>query len=300
MRLENEVAIVTGSTKGLGRFVAERYAAEGAKVVVSGRNAEAGNRVVAQIAAKGGSAIFVRADVMIEEDVKNLIKTAVDTFGKLSIMVNNACPTEFVYDAAIAGDASGSATSRRDGSVRNISTENWQQLILGTLTQVFWCCKYSIPEIAKAGGGSIINVSSQSGMQAQAGLAGYSSGKSALFGLTRSIAIEEAPNGIRCNCICVGVIPGEAPAAADKAEAAAWEGEVGSFGWAIRTAPLLGMGEGGDMANLALFLGSRESKYLTGLIVPVDGGWTINSHLPSLDLLHKEAEQTRAKDRGAA
>lgn len=300
MRLENEVAIVTGSTKGLGRFVAERYASEGAKVVVSGRNAEVGEKVVAQIQAQGGTAIFVRADVMVEEDVRSLIKAAVDAFGKLSILVNNACPTEFVYDAAIAGDASGSASSRRDGSVRNISTENWQQLILGTLTQVFWCCKYAIPELTKAGGGSIINVSSQSGMQAQAGLAGYSTGKSALFGLTRSVAIEEAPSGIRCNCICVGVIPGEAPPSDGNTEAAAWQGEVGSFGWAIRTAPLLGMGEGSDMANLALFLGSRESKYLTGLIVPVDGGWTINSHLPSLDHLHQQAEQIRASGEGAA
>jgi len=296
MRLENEVAIITGSTKGLGRAIAERYAQEGAKVVVSGRNEDAGRKLVAKIAAAGGQAVFVRTDVMVEADVKNLIKTAVDTFGKLTIMVNNACPTEYVYDASLAGDAAASGTSRIDGSLRTITTENWQRLILGTLTQVFWCCKHAVAEIGNAGGGSIINVSSQSGMQAQAGLIGYSSGKSALFGLTRSVAIEEAPNGIRCNCISVGVIPGEAPPSTDNSrEGTAWQGEVGSFAWAIRTAPLLGMGEATDMANLALFLGSRESKYLTGLNIPIDGGWTINSHLPSLEMLMNEAKQSKVK-----
>jgi len=288
MRLENEVAIVTGSTKGLGRFIAERYAAEGAKVVVTGRSDDIGRKVAAQIATKGSNVIFVRADIMVEEDVKRLIKTTVDTFGKLTIMVNNACPTELVYDATASGK------HRTDGTLRNVTTQGWNNLILGTLTQVFWCCKYAAPKLAEAGGGSIINVSSIMGLKATAGLVGYSSGKAALFGLTRSVAVEEAPYGTRCNCVYIGVIPLANRDDGGPPRAAMIEGELGTFGGAMRNAPLLGMGEGEDMANVCLFLGSRESKYLTGLALPIDGGWSIKSFLPSVDLGHQEA-QARAR-----
>ena len=277
MRLENEVAIVTGSTRGLGRAIAKRYAAEGAKVVVSGRSVDVGERVVSQIAEAGGEAIFVRADVTVVEDVQNLVDAAVSSFGKLTIMVNNACPTELVYDM--------SGNARADGTLRDITSEGWDSVILGTLTQSFYCCKYAAPALGDAGGGSIINVSSYMGYRGAAGLIGYCSGKSALYGLTKSVAVEEAPHGTRCNCIVVGTLPMTEREDGGPDRSGLIEGE---FGKVFLRLPLLGFGDGEDMANLTLFLGSRESKYLTGLIIPIDGGWSAKSFIESFDLGHEE------------
>ena len=147
MRLDGKVALVSGSTRGIGRTVAEVFAAEGAKVMVSGRTVEKGEKVVERIREAGGDADFVRLDVSDESSVKAAIDATVDRFGSLTTLVNNAAPTELI-----------SQTIKR---LHEWTNEEWDRILLGTLTgPMFWSSKHAIPHLIAAGGGSIINCSS--------------------------------------------------------------------------------------------------------------------------------------------
>src|SRR5262245_32296406 len=193
-RLAGRVAVITGSTKGIGRTVAKVFAVEGARVVVSGRDAEAGAKVVAEIAAAGGDAIFTRADVGVETDVRGLIASADRKWGRLDILVNNAAPADFI---AAGGEE----------SVENLPTENWEYMLRTCAAGPFWGCKYAVPVMRRSGGGSIVNISSMSSKVGLSRLAAYTSAKGALNALTRQVAVEYGKDGIRANAIIIGFIP---------------------------------------------------------------------------------------------
>src|SRR5688572_25707050 len=191
MRLKGKVALVSGSTRGIGRSIAEMFAREGAQVVVSGRTVEKGQKVVDRIRQAGGEAEFVPLDVSDEQSVAHAIQAAVDRFGTLTTLVNNAAPT-----AEVAG-----AIKR----LAEYTTEEWDRIILAGLTgNVFWATRSAIPHLAAAGGGSIINISAGHSVVGSGGFGAYAAAKAGMNSVTRSIAVEEAPRHIRCNTIIVG------------------------------------------------------------------------------------------------
>ena len=244
MKLENKVAIVTGASSGLGLAIANKFLKEGAKVVFSDINEEKGNEIISQI----DNAIFVKCNVSKSSEVNELIQKTVKEFGKLDIIVNNA----------------GTATT---ASVDSMNDEDWQKVIDVNLTGVFYgvraACKYMKDNDIK---GSIINMSSILGTNGFNGAISYCAAKGGVNQVTRTAAMELAPLGIRVNSIAPGFIKTEMTK-----EILANE-EYKKF--LESSTPLGYIGEPEDIANAALYLASDDSKYVTGTILYVDGGWT--------------------------
>jgi len=262
MRLEGKVALVTGSTRGIGRATAIRFAAEGAQVIVTGRSQEAGDAVEREIRAAGGEATYVATDLAHEDQVQGAVRIAVQRYGQLTTLVNNAAPTELM------------GPGRLDGRVTELSNEAWDAIMLVGLKAVVWMCKYAIPEMVRAGGGAIVNISSAASMLGTPGLDTYTALKGALNTLTRSMAVEYAADGIRSNGIVSGMVlssPGAARLMEDPA-----------IGDATRAMHLTRLGMPEDIAAAALFLASDEAAFITGALLPVDGGVTCRMPVPDL------------------
>ncbi len=247
MRVEGKVALVSGSTRGIGRSVAQMFAKEGAKVAVTGRTVERGQKVLDLITSAGGEADFFRLDVSDEQSVASAMDQVVERFGSLTTLVNNAAPTVEV----------GSNIK----PLVDVTTDEWELVLRSALTgNVFWACKYGIPHLVAAGGGSIINISSGQSVIGMGGFAAYSAAKGAMNSLTRAIAAEEAPHNIRCNAIVVGRVVAK-----------------GDAGAGITPGHLTRLGEPNDIAYAATYLASDESAFVTGSILTADGGFTINA-----------------------
>ena len=193
-RLADKVAVVTGSTSGIGRASAVLFAQEGARVVVNGRRKDLGDEVVAEIRAAGGTATFFHADVGQKGQVEALISYAVDAYGRLDIMMNNANVSDSAY------------TGKRGGPVVDMEEAAWDASASTALRTVFLGCKYSIPEMVKVGGGSIINVSSVHGLLVAKNSPTYETVKAGMINLTRRVALDYGKQGIRANVICPGLI----------------------------------------------------------------------------------------------
>ena len=236
---------MTGSTSGLGRAIAVELAREGAAVVVTGRDQARGDAVVAEIAGNGGSASFVAADLGDEAATTQLIETAAERLGGLTVLVNNA--------------AGGGAP---DAPAGDISTEAWDAILRVDLTAPMWCARAAIPHMRRAGHGSIINVSSRQAERASRGLSAYIAAKAGLNGLTRAIAVDYAPDGIRCNTISPGyVLNDRRDADITPERRARYEGMH-----------LTRLGVASDIAYAAVYLASRESEFVTGINMQLDGG----------------------------
>jgi len=250
MRLANKVGIITGSGMGIGRAEAIVFAKEGATVIVNDLNAAAGEETVALIKREGGNASFFLADVSKASEVEKLVQFAVETFGKLDVLINNAG-----IDLHGAGDC----------PVGELSDEVWGKTLNINLTGVFLCCKFAVREMLKQGGGTIINTASVSALYGTASHA-YSASKGGVVALTRSIAYSYGLKNIRANVICPGYI--ETPmlhrVLPDPKVAARL----------LRKVPLGKFGGPEDIAYLALYLASDESAYITGDVFLVDGGLT--------------------------
>ena len=260
MRLDRHVAIVTGSTKGIGRAMAERFAAEGAKVLVTGRSEAIGEQVAEGIRKSGGEAEFLRTDVSRERDVVAAVEAACDHWGSLSVLVNNAAPMEAVGPNAI------------DDVLVDVDPEAWDHIISVALRGAFLCSKYAFARMQQAGRGSIISISSATASMAQPGLSTYITAKAGLEGMTRALAVEGSPHGIRANCIIVGAVPtgsGWDPVLADPDAVAA-----------LRNLQLTRLGVPADIANAALFLASDEAAFVTGASLAAEGGALIKLPLP--------------------
>lgn len=260
-RLDGKVALVTGSTRGIGRGIAERFGREGAAVVVTGRSAETGEEVVEAVAREGGRARFVATDLADESQVRDAVRATVDEFGALHVLVNNAAPTDLMGPGG------------SDRSVVDIADEAWESILRVGLTAVMWCCRHAVPVIRDSGGGAIVNISSAASLLGVAGLDAYTATKGAMNALTRSMAVELAPD-IRVNTIAPGMVltsPG------------AWEMmDDPVLGTATRALHLTRLGEPTDIANAALFLASDEAAFVTGVVMPVDGGATAKMAVPDI------------------
>jgi NAD(P)-dependent dehydrogenase (short-subunit alcohol dehydrogenase family) len=247
MRLKDKVAVITGAGSGIGRAMAYRFAAEGASVVcasVSGRAVD----VAAEI---GDPAIGVQADISDEADVRRMIATAEETFGRIDILVNNA------------------GFGGKMMPLHEQTTEDWDRIHAVNLRGVFFCMKYGILSMRETGGGSIVNISSATAVVGFKHHGVYGAAKAGVNQLTRTAALDYADDNIRVNAVCPGTIwTGLVPLAAEHAEPPA----------DIRRLPGIPMDRWGladEIASAALFLASDEASYITGVLMPVDGGYSI-------------------------
>ena len=248
MRLAGEKALVTGSTAGIGRAIATEFAREGAGVVVTGRNRERGESVVAEINAAGGTGVFHAADLDDEEQCNTLVAAAARHLDGLTVLVNNAAGGE-----------------TRDARVAELDTGAWEAILRIDLTAPFWCARAAIPHMRRAGHGAIVNISSRQAERPSGGLSGYCVAKAGLNALTRAVAVEEASNGIRANTISPGYVLNDRRDANLGAERRArYEGmQLTRLGTAV------------DVAHAAVYLASRESEFVTGVNLQLDGGSSI-------------------------
>lgn len=248
-RLEGEVAVVTGSTSGLGRATARRFAAEGAQVVVTGRHVGRGRAVVEEITRLGGEADFVAADLSDEGGCRHLVEAAVDRFGSVTVLVNNAVAPEAITE---------------DRAVTDLSAATLDRLLRVNLMAPALMCKHAIPKMLVVGHGSIVNIGATSGAMGTGGLTGYSASKGGLAALSRVIAADYGRLGIRCNTIQSGYIIHEGREPNPSAERVA----------ALKARQLTRLATADDIVHAILFLASREADVITGVTLPVDGGAT--------------------------
>ncbi|MDD3717704.1 MAG: glucose 1-dehydrogenase [Actinomycetota bacterium] len=253
MRLQDKVAVITGGGSGVGRAASLLFAAEGAKVVVvdyQGVYGKAvGQEVADEVKAAGGEALYVETDLAVEEQVADMVCGTVEAYGKVDILFNNA--------------SHGFSSPLTMTTLLDTPEKDWNEVIRNNLNSLFFCTKYCQPEMVKAGGGSIINTASSNALVAVPGADAYTAAKGGVVALTRIMAITYAPD-IRVNCICPGTV--RTPMIADML--AMLEDYL------KQNIPLQRVAEPEEIARVALFLASGEASYITGAIIPVDGGWT--------------------------
>jgi NAD(P)-dependent dehydrogenase (short-subunit alcohol dehydrogenase family) len=252
MRLANKVAIITGAAGGMGRLAAELFAGEGANVVVTDIAEQAGEETIHSIRDAGGKAVFVHTDVSKEDEVQHMVETAIKTFGHVDILYNNA-----------------GVMPSNDGSVTDISEAIWDRILDINLKSAFLCSKYTIPHMVKQSSGSIINIASfVAFMGCTVPQDAYTTSKGGLLSLTKSLAVQYGPHGIRCNAICPGPI--ETPLLR-----VLWSSDE-ARNLRLSRIPLGRFGEAKDIVYMALYLASDESSWTTGAWLMVDGGISSN------------------------
>jgi len=259
-QLYGKTAIVTGSTSGIGRATAILFAQEGANVVVTGRREELGRQVVQEIVNQGGQAIYVPTDVGVEADLKGMVQAAMDTYGRVDILVNNAIsfgPGSF-------------------GSVLEMTAEGFDIIVHTSLTAIILGSKYAIPEMIKVGGGSIINMSSVHGVLAGHYTDSYNTVKAGMLNLTRAMAMDFGRHNIRVNAICPGCILTEREIEMQTNDKLPWYFRYKKL--AIpEVYPLRRAGEPEEVAKACLFLACDMSSFVTGATLMVDGGLTVQN-----------------------
>ena len=251
MKLEGKVAIVTGSSKGIGEGIARIFSKEGAKVVITCRHEDEGRKMVNELGAKKGNATFIKTDVTKNADIQNLIKKTIEVYGRLDILVNNA----------------GYHLSK---NAEETSEDEWEFIQNTNLRSTFLCSKYAIPYLKKTKG-NIINISSMVGVVGQPNAAAYSATKGGQIAMTKNMAIDFASDGIRVNVICPGWIA--TPLVEDWFSQQKNPSEARKYIYAQH--PLGRIGTIEECGYLAAFLASDEALFITGARFDIDGGVTL-------------------------
>lgn len=242
--IKGKVAVVTGAAKGIGRAIALRLAKEGADIVINYRtNSDSLSELVSEIESFGSKVITVRGDVSVFEDAKNIIDKAVEAFGTVDILVNNAGIT-------------------RDGLILRMKEEDFDKVIEVNLKGAFNCIRHVSPIMVKKRSGKIINISSVVGITGNSGQVNYSAAKAGIIGVTKSVARELGSRGINVNAVAPGFIKTSmTEALSDKLK----ENTLNSI-------PLKRFGTVDDVASVVAFLASKDSDYITGQVINIDGG----------------------------
>lgn len=249
-RLKDKITLITGGGSGIGKATALLFAEEGAKVVIADWVSKGAEEVIQAIKAKGAEATYVYADVSQSDDVQNMIKTTIDTYGRLDILFNNA------------------GVEQQLASTADTAEELWGRVININLKGVFLGMKYAIPEMLKRGGGVIVNTASINSFVAISHQPAYNSSKGGVLLLTKTAALEYAKDNIRVNCVCPG--PVDTPLLARTRDSDLWR-ELAP----TRLKPPVGrLATAEDIARAVLYLVSDESSYCTGTALLVDGGFT--------------------------
>lgn len=250
MKLVDKVAVVTGAASGIGEAIAKRFAAEGAKVVASDISAEGVARVVKEIEAAGGTAVAVTANVASAEDVDRTIDTAVETYGTLDILINNAGIMDNFTPA------------------HEMTDELWERVFAVNTTGTLRAIRKALPIFMDKGKGNIVNIASIAGVAGARGGVAYTSSKHAVVGLTKNVGFQYATSGIRCNAIAPGAIETNIGATITNPS----EFGMGRFQTGMGSLP--GEGTPDQIASAALFLASDEGSFVNGAVLVVDAGWT--------------------------
>ena len=249
MQIKGKTAIITGAAGGIGRATVRRFVGEGAQVVAADIQGEGAEETARIVGADYPDAVIAHTvDVSRSDQVERLISETVSHFGRLDIIFSNAA-------------------IMRDGSVVNLPEADWDALFNANVKGAFLCGKYGIPAIRQSGGGSFIITASANSFYAESDIAGYCATKGAVLQLARAMAIDHGPEGIRVNCICPGWIETamSQPFLEENPEGREFAGKI---------APMGRIGQPEDVAEVALFLASEASRFVTGAAYNVDGGWT--------------------------
>ena len=253
MRLKDKIAIITGGGRGIGFAAATAFAREGARLVIAEINEKLGREAETRLRASGAQATFVRTDCSNSSDVQALMKRTRELYGGLHILYNNA--------SIFLG--------KDDGFVTDLREEVWDRVIHTNLYSVFLCCKYGIPLILESGGGSVINTGSSASVMGIPGCDAYTATKGATVTMTRSMAVEFGPKGVRVNCICPASIDTE------MAKESNFNNPAFDAKFFFSRAPMRRFGTAEEVANVAVFLASDEASYVNGAILRCDGASTI-------------------------
>ena len=263
-RLQDKVAIVTGSTSGIGVGIAHLFAAEGAKVIICGRRQERGQAVVDEIAKEGGFASYHFMDMTDTDSVEKLFADTAEQFGKIDVLVNNAANVGL-----------------KDGRVDELTLEMWDKVFQSDMRGTFYATKCALPHMQKNNGGSIINIGSMASCGGDLGSTAYACAKAGVDMLTKSTALQYGKAGIRCNCVRPGLI------VTPENEAHVPQVLKDIF---LNNIMVDRYGAPQDIANMCLYLASDESEYFTGQVVTVDGG--LNAHVSTVGEFKKMATRT--------
>lgn len=255
MRLEGKVVVITGVGSGIGRAMATLFATEGARIIANDFNAETLTEVVETVGKAGNQIVGIAGDIADQALAERIVETATSTYGQLDVLCNNAG----------IGDL--------NHGIADVTNELWQRILDINLNGPMFTIRRAVPIMIKQGGGSIINTASSAGLGGGAMGVAYTASKHGLVGLTRSTAWMYAQKGIRCNAICPGGVKTNIMTNimtefdADKMD------PVGSERTRLYVSIMPGLMEPIDIAHLALFLASDESRYINGAIIPADAGW---------------------------
>ncbi|MEF3307122.1 SDR family oxidoreductase [Paenibacillus sp. GYB003] len=250
MRLDGKVAIVTGAGSGMGKEIAVLFAREGAKVAVSDINEQSAQATVSQIEAAGGSAVAIVANVANEEDIQRLIDGAIDTYGKLDILVNNAGIMDGMVPAHELTDAL------------------WERVFAVNATGPMRAIRKALPHFMEKGKGTIVNIASVGGLYGSRAGAAYTAAKHAVVGLTKNVGFQYAKLGIRCNAIAPGGVKTNIGVGSSSPNEFGLDKAMAGMGINPRT------GDPDEIAAVALFLASDESRFVNGTVITADAGWT--------------------------
>ena len=254
MRMKDKVAVVTGSGSGIGRSIAQLFAKEGAKVVLAEKNKTTGSQTATDILGCGGTALFHRTDTSDVDSVRKMVAVAVQEYGNINVLVNNAAA--FVF-----------------GKIENVTEADWGKVFGVNVIGYANCVRECLPSMKASGRAAIVNIASVSSFIAQPGFIPYNASKGAVSQLTRCLAMDLAPNGIRVNAICPGAIKTSGTDQHIKSAGLDPEQAMRDFG---SDAMLNRMGNPIEVAYGALFLASDEASFVTGAHLVIDGGATID------------------------
>ena len=251
MQVKNKIVIITGAGSGIGKATAMHFAHHGAKVVVSDINLESAKKVADEIVTNGGQSLPIKTDVTNFEEVENLIRQTVDTFGQLDVMVNNAGigPKKLLKTA-------------------EYTLDDWDSVIAVNQTGVFYCMKLALVQMTKQGFGNIVNIASLAGLKASLNNLSYSASKFAVVGMTKSAALEYAKTGIRINAVCQGYTES---ALLDQLLSAKPEMDM----MLKAVIPMKRYGKASEIAYAVVWLASDQTKFMTGQTITLDGGTSL-------------------------